>query len=524
MAVRLTRGSIVKKTIQLGFITVASKIIGLVRETLMIRYMGASAISDAFHTAFRLPSSLRKIFAEGALSAAAVPTLTVIARKGGKEQVSRVLSLLFLTTQICLVVGCIVASIFAVKVTHFFAPGWGSDVTEKSILAARCFRILIFFIITTSSGALIAGALQTANLFSVPIITQVGTNILMVCELWLCLKYDLSVEVLAWGILLNSVAMLGLTVWYYFSVGFSFCIPDKESLVFIKQILYKFIPCAVGLGVLEINLIIDGQIASYLPEGAVTLLRQTYAFTRIPLGIFATTFASVLLPHFSRIGGYAPRRLSFYLFEAAKLIWWVTIPATLLMITFSYKIFYTLVFAGRMTLENTQQLSVLLSIFIMGLFFFSLDKIILNLFYAQHETILPVFAALMSAVVNTVLSLAFLSTLGLAGIVLSTVVAVGVKIAICLWWLRRRFNFVFYIQAFLSFLKKSIFQFMVMALVLWIFYSGCCYSIQFLPGPLVYALLWKFWYWFWVGPLCLAMAFLMYKTRRLFGIRLHFLD
>ena len=85
MAIRLTRGSIVKKTVQLGFITVASKVVGLVRETLMSRYMGVSAVSDAFHVAFRLPSSLRKIFAEGALSAAAVPTLIAVARKGGKE-------------------------------------------------------------------------------------------------------------------------------------------------------------------------------------------------------------------------------------------------------------------------------------------------------------------------------------------------------------------------------------------------------------------------------------------------------
>ncbi|HBY05816.1 MAG: Integral membrane protein MviN [candidate division TM6 bacterium GW2011_GWE2_42_60] len=524
MAIRLTRGSIVKKTVQLGFITVASKVVGLVRETLMSRYMGVSAVSDAFHVAFRLPSSLRKIFAEGALSAAAVPTLTAVARKGGKEQVSKVLSLLFLVTQVFLMVGCIVASIFAVKVTHFFAPGWGSEVTEKSLMAARCFHILIFFIMTTSSGALLAGALQTANLFSVPIVTQVGTNILMVCELWLCWKYDLPIEVLAWCILFNSIAMLGLTVWYYFRVGFAFCRPDKESIVSMKQILYKFIPCAVGLGVLEINLIIDGQIASFLPVGAVTLLRQTYAFTRIPLGIFATTFASVLLPHFSRIGGYAPRRLSFYLFEATKLIWWVTVPATLLMITFSYKIFYTLVFAGRMTLENTQQLSILLSIFIVGLFFLSLDKIVLNMFYAQHETILPVFAALVSAVVNTALSLAFLSTLGLYGIVLSTVIATGVKIALCLWWLRRRFHFVYYGYALWAFLQKSVLQFACMAALLWALYMACYLLISFLPGPLALALLWKLWYWFWVGPLCLVVALVMYKTRRLFGIKLHFLD
>lgn len=522
---RLTRHAIVRKTLHVGISTMASKAIGFFREVMVARVLGVGGISDAYFAAFRLPSSLRKIFAEGALNAAFVPALVGIVKNNGKEQASRTVTAIFLVLQAFLVMGCIFLAFHAQTVVSLMVPGWGcAEGTARCLMTIRLFKILIFFIALASAAALFNGALQTVHSFTVPVYGQILMNCLLVGELFILDRWSLPVTVLAVAVLFNSMVFLAMSWWYYRHHGFSLALPNRQAWSSVWDVFKKFLPCVIGFGAGEVSLIIDQVFASYLPEGSYSLLRYTFAFTRVPLQVFATAFSTILLPHFSRVSSYAPRRLSFYLFESAKFVWWITLPATIFMAAFSYKIFYTLLLSPKFTLVHVQESSYLLAIFITGLFFFSFEKIVLTTYYALHETMLPTVITIGGTFLNTALNPFFMYLWGARGLVLATVVASVVKLIVLLEMLRRRFDFAFYYGAFWRFLVGSTMQ---MAMLSWLFvvlYNIGCWMIAQLPGRLPHIFLETVAFWIWVFPLAAALALCAYVTRRRFGIRLHFLD
>lgn len=525
MAKQLTRHGIIRKMLQISASTLASKVLGFFRTVLMARYLGVGVASDAFFAAYQLPSSLRKIFAEGALNAAMVPTAVAVMQTEGREQVARFTTLLLIIMQSFLLVGCALIAYYADTVLWLSVPGWGGESGLAGyVIATRLLRVLIFFISFVSAGAIFSGVFQTVNCFSMPIVAQILTNGLLVLELLFCGWYDLSNMTLAFFVVGNSIVILLIHILVYYYFGFRFALPDRNTWRSVGRVLCKFIPCVIGMGAIEINLFIDRAIASYLPQGSITLLQNTFAFARIPLGVFAGAFAVILLPHFSRISVRAPKRLSFYLFESAKFIWWVTIPATLFTMFFSYKMYYTLLLSTKFTATHVLLASQALTIFIIGLFVLSFEKIVLNMFYALHETRLPTIYTLVSALFNTGLSILFIPFFGLNGILLAVVIASTFKLMLCMWSLRARFKFVLYGAAFGNFLMRATIQMVCGAMLFAALYFCMLFLIGYLPSALAYALTWKYFFWLWVSPLCALVALFFYKTRRLFGIRLHFID
>lgn len=525
MAKQLTRHGIMRKMLQIGASTFASKVLGYFRVVLMARFMGVGSAADAFLAAYRIPSSLRKIFAEGALNASTVPTAVGIMQHDGRDQVNRFTTLLLLLFQSFLLAGCAAVALHADSVLWLVVPGWSGEAGLVSyMLATRLLRVLIFFIALVSAGSIFGSIFQVVHSFSMPIVAQMATNGLLVGELLLCTWYDLSTMALAIFIIANSAFILLLNIIVYHLFGFRFALPNRAAWRSVGQVLCKFVPCAIGMGAIEINLFVDQAIASYLPEGSVALSFYTFSFARIPLGIFASAFAMILLPHLSRVSVRAPKRLSFYLLESAKFVWWVTIPATIFTMVFSYKMYYTLLLSTNFTATHVLFASQALTIFIIGLFVLSFEKIVLNMFYALHETFRPTMFTIISTALNTGLSLMFIPFFGLNGIMLAVVIASTVKLMLCMWSLRSKFNFALYGRAFWRFLYRSVIQLACAALLFAICYFGALFLIGYLPAGLAYALTWRYFFWLWVGPLCGLAALFLYFTRKLFGIRLHFFD
>lgn len=525
MPKQLTRKSIVKKMFQMSTVTLLSKLAGGIRDILSTRYLGVSGLSDAFFSAYRLPSSLRKIFAEGALNAAFVPNLVTTIKHDGKDQVSRAVTAMMIVMQAFLVPCCFFMAFKASTIISYILPGWGCSVAlERCTLTSDLFHILIFFLALSSAGALLTGALQTVHSFSVPLIGQTIMNTLLIIEWWAYDHYGLPLTLIAWAILFNSVVFLLLLWFVYYRKGFRFLMPNREAWTTVWHAIKKFVPAAIVFGAVEICFLIDNAFASFLVVGSVSLLRYTYAFARIPLQTFANTFASILLPHFSRFGKRAPRRLSFYLFEAAKLIWWITIPATIFLIVFSNKILFTIFLSKNFTVVYVNETSILLSIFITGLFFFSFEKVILTTFYSLHDTVMPTVITLSAAALNTLLNAFAIYFWGLRGLLIATVFAQVVKVVAFLWVLKTRKQFVLYIKAFGYFVYRALLQLALVCWGLFFVYYACAFIVNHLPGRLSHLFMNTLLYWLWVGPLILATAIVMYFTRKQFKVKLYFLE
>jgi putative peptidoglycan lipid II flippase len=515
------RRFILKKTIQMSISTLISRCLGLIREILLARFLGAGAAADAFNTAFMLPNTLRKIFAEGALTAALSPTLVMLLRKEGKHNANALTTLTFVIIQGILIVLCILISLFAPAIVWLSAPGFSP---EQIVRTTGLARVLIFFIIFASASALLASALQAAQRFFVPANSQVLMNLLFIAQLGLALYYKLPLVFLAWSILFDGIVLVLAHVIAYKTAGLAFERPTPETRAWFSQVMKKFIPCLITAGSMEISLVIDRMMASYLPEGSISLLSYSSAFLRVPLGVFIGGFATILLPRLAHVNIYAPRRLGYYFTESIKLTAWVIIPSMLLMIAFSYKIFSTFLLSKNFTIHDAIQASRLLNAFSVGLFFFALNKIAINVFYALHDTLTPTIITLVGTLCNTGLNYLFMKTYGAEGIAFATSCAAAVQAVFLVGVLHRRYKITLYTKSLRVFSIRALAQTIVFSLFFVASYSIFYSVINRLPARYVHFLLEKVGFWLWVGPLCATLGALMYMTRKRYGIRIYFLD
>ncbi|HJM68804.1 MAG TPA: murein biosynthesis integral membrane protein MurJ [Candidatus Babeliales bacterium] len=521
MAYNLGKRSIVKKTVEVGFSTFLSRLLGLARETLMARYLGAGVVSDAFITAFKIPNFLRKIFAEGALTASFVPTIVGVFKKDSQDDASRLMTIAFLFFEGVLFLLCTFIFVFAWYVIRIIAPGFS---LEQVSYAVPFLRILIGFILFVSSSALLAGALNAVNHFFVPAFSPVVLNIFFVAGLVLGLKLGLPVTVLCYIILLGALAQFLMHIYVYFKLKFRFLPIDQKAKNNFKTLMKRFLPCFMGMSVLELNLFVDTSLASFLVAGSLTRVYYASRFMGIPLGIFAIAFATILLPHFSRVAHYAPKRLWFYLFEASKLIFWFTVPTSIVMSFFSYEIFSTLFVSKKFTILDALLTQHILIAFTVGLFFFSINKILINIFYALHDTRRPTIITIAATALNIVLNIILMQFWAATGLAIATTIGGMFQTVLFYYYLRKDHGFKLFLPKLLPFIIQVFMQLGCIMPLFYILYRLMVFAIGALSINAQHYLLQTVCFWLWVVPLVGALFALLYVTRKLFGIKLYFID
>jgi putative peptidoglycan lipid II flippase len=519
----MQRKILVKKTVQVGFSTLLSKVLGFIRQMLQARFLGAGVIADTFLAAFRLPNSLYKIFIEGSLSAALIPVAIKINNQDGPDHVDKLMTLTLLIIQTFFLVICCVTALYADRVMFLIAPGW-ADTPLVMDQGAKFLSILMFYIFFFSASSFLAGILQAKQHFFVAAAQPILLNILVIAQLLLCLYYNASATTLALCFVVNGMIILLITLLIYLRFSsFSLAI-TQETWVHFWYLGRKLLPCFINLGIVEINLFIGTMFASFLTEGSISLLSYSSAFIRLPLSIFATAFATVSLPHLTKISIETPRRLSFHLLECAKMILWVTLPTMLLMSFFSYDIFLTLLVSDRFSSVQAHEAGTILIAFCAGLFFFSLNRILLNMYYAHHETFLPTVISLVGAVSNTLLNFLLMHVLAATGIALATSIAGIIQTILFLWYLNRKLGMTIYLHRFYVFAYRFLVQLTCISLLFYGAYLSMLNGIGFLPISLALFLTAKIGLWLWVGPLCLTMLGMLWMTRSYFGIKIYYFE
>ncbi|MCK5632650.1 murein biosynthesis integral membrane protein MurJ [bacterium] len=513
--------SILKNMAGIGSLSLLSKFLGIIREILMVRFLGVGSISDAFITAYKLPNSLRKIFAEGALSAAMIPTLVSVMHTEGKSVVNRLMSLAFLVFEGMLLGVCALVVWKASFVINVVAPGF----TPLQVSYAVPFlQILMPFIFFLSSSALLAGALQSVRHFFIPAFSPVLLNIVFISSLIICINKSFPVEYLCLFILLGGFIQLLLHIVTYLRLGFRFGKIDKQAIYYFKKVMIKFLPCLLSMSIMELGLIVDTAFASYLPAGSVSLVYYANRFMGIPLSVFAVSFSTVLLPHFSRVFMYAPKRVSFYLLEAAKFVFWVTIPSLIIMMLFSEKLFSTLFQSKKFSALQVSQAGMILSAFLIGLFFFSFNKILLNIYYAKHNTWIPTLVTLISVGVNITLNFVLIRIWYATGLALATSITFGLQVILLTWLLQKKFGIKLYLSRFFKFVYHYCLQMFVVFGGVFGLYRLFGFLIAQTPAGFANFFLNSLGFWLWVGPLIGFGFFMLFLTRKIFKVRVYFLD
>jgi putative peptidoglycan lipid II flippase len=515
-----TKKTILQKTAQVSGATMLSRILGIIREMLTVRYLGATAVGDIFLTAYKIPNSLRKVFAEGALSAAFIPTIVQAGRDDGRAAVNRLITLGFLVFEGILLLLCGLVMMYAEFVLRIIVPGF----SEEQILSAVPYlRILMPFILFISSSALLAGALQSIGHFFVPAFGPVLLNVVFIGALLACLKFGLTVEWLCFFILFAGLVQFIMHVIAYKKLGFSFSTTIKSEWPRFWRVLVKFTIALPSVSAEEIGLFVDTSFASYLPAGSIALIYYANRFMGIPLGVFATAFSTILLPHFSRVGTHRPKRLSFYLLESTKFVLWVMIPVGIVMALFSEKIFYTLFLGKKFTIIQVREAGLILNAFLIGLCFSALNKVLRNVYYALHETKLPGIVAIVGTLLNVLLNWLFMTRYHAVGIALATSLAAGVQTVLLFYFLQQHFNFNLYLRNIVRFLLFYMAQLTLCAVP----FLGIYFAIQkFLAAcssPIAIWLLQGAGFWLWIAPLCGLLGYVLYRLRHTCRVDVYFL-
>jgi putative peptidoglycan lipid II flippase len=519
----LSKKSLIKKALQVGGSTLISRLLGLIRTMLEIKYFGVGALSDAFWAAYRIPNMLRKVFAEGALSAAFLPQLVSLVKDEQYGSANKLMTLTLMVIEAIVLGICFIVMAFPRFFILLTASGFAHKPVELQV-AVMLLRIIMFFIFFISSSALLGGALQARHAFMVPALGPALLNCVFICGLGICWYYALPVWYFAFIIVAAGLVQFTMHGYAYFRVGFTFAWPDQQSRDYLRIILVRLIPCIITVGATELSNAIDSNFASYLPVGAMSLIQYAASFMRIPFGVISGAFATILLPHFSRVSLHAPRRLSFYFFEAAKLVVWVTLPIVVLMCFFSHEIFSTLFLSQSFILAQVQLAAQLLNAFLLGLFFFSINKLLVSIYYALRSTWLPAAVTCIGALSNIIFNKILVNIYGAVGLALGTSLSALIQTLLFIVILRSAFNFDLYIRQFIAFFCKASVQLIVISELLMGMYLIIARCIAYLPTFYACFFLQKIGLWLWVGPLALALLYVLYKTRRFFALRLYFLD
>lgn len=435
--------SLVRAATSVTSATFVSRILGLLREQVVAYLFGARWQTDAFNVAFRIPNLLRDLFAEGALSAAFVPTFTdarVNAGEGRAWQLAgRVITLLV----VVLSAVTLAIALLARPIVLALAPGF-ADTPGKTELAAQMARIMSPFLLFIALAAVVMGVLNTYGRFFVPALAPAAFNVASIlCGVLLTPlmpRFGLEPIVsLAIGALIGAIGQFAVQLPAAIACGFHFRPELSWSDPGVRRMVALMLPATIGLSATQASILVDTQFASRFGEGAVSYLSFAFRLIQLPIGLFGVAIATANLAAVSRhaASGDAPA-LKANLARAIRLGAFLTLPATAGLIVLREPIIRVIYEHGRFTSDATAQTAWALLMYTVGLFAYAIVKILVPTFYALGDTRAPVRSSIIALLVKIAINFPLVALLGFAGLALSTSVAAIVNLALLSIAMRRR--------------------------------------------------------------------------------------
>jgi len=442
--------SLFKSASVVSLLTLVSRVTGLVRELLIASMFGASALTDAFNVAFRIPNLFRRFFAEGAFSQAFVPVLAASKAQHGEAEtqvlINRVATVLAWTL--------LVISILGVAGSPFLVWAMASGLQQSPRgfdVAVVLTRWMFPYIAFMSMVALAAGVLNTWRKFAVPAATPVLLNVCMIGAAWLGAPWfkTLGIEpifALAGGVLTGGVLQLtvqllalkklGLTP----RIGLSWCaLRSAWADQGTKNILKLMGPALLGVSVAHISMLINTQIASRLAPGSVSWITYADRLMEFPTAMLGVAMGVVLMPQLAaaRASGDSVKYSSM-LDWGLRLVVLLAVPCALALLAFAKPLVAVLYHYGAMTTFDVQQITLALMGWGVGLVGIIAIKVLAPGYYANQDTKTPVRIAVAVLVITQVLNVVLVPLFAHAALTLSIGIGAMINALWLLWGLLKR--------------------------------------------------------------------------------------
>lgn len=404
-----------------GGMTLISRLMGFARDILFANLFGVNAATDAFFVAFKIPNFLRRMFAEGAFAQAFVPMLSDYRHNGDQRQLKRFVDQTTGTLAALLIMITLIGILAAPVLISLFAPGflWEGDQFQLAVQMLRItFPYLLFISLTAFAGAI----LNAHGKFAVPAITPVFLNICMIlAAIWLAPLFEQPILALSWGVFTAGIVQLAFQLPALWRLGLlpKPCWGWQDANV--RRALKLMSPTLFAVSVVQINLLFDTLMASFLTSGSVSWLYYSDRLVEFPLGILGIAVATVILPHLSaHHAADNPVAFSRSLDWGLRLVLLVGLPATLGLMLLSQPLVSSLFEYNEFGANDAMMAGKSLKAFAAGLLAFMLIKLLVSGFSAQNNTRTPVRFGIYSVVSNVILNLLLIAPLAHAGVALAT--------------------------------------------------------------------------------------------------------
>lgn len=428
--------SLVKSGFLLSLMTLASRIMGLVREMTKAAFLGTGMYADAFAVSFMIPNLLRRLFAENAISVAFIPTFkgyleknkTDETKKETQQFINSTFTLVTFLTTTVVVIGIIITPLlmplFCKKPIDTQAIDYAEQVKywllqkqEITILT----RIMFPYLLVISIAAFFQGILNGCKIFAPSGFTPVLFNGIVILATYILSPYTTNpARAMSIGVIAGGCVQALFQFPFIKKTGWKVCFTSLKKTFSnpgTKKVVSLIVPTIIGMAAYQLNDLVSTSMATRAGEGIAASLQYSLRLQELILGIFAVSIGTVILPDLSGLANEKKyTEFNNMLLQAIKIISLISIPITAYSLI-TGKEMISLLYKSKAFDDDSVLLT--LSEFrfhILGLLFIAMNRIISPAFYAQGNTKLPTLSGIISFVANIILVLILTKPMGGKGI------------------------------------------------------------------------------------------------------------
>ncbi len=427
-----------------GAAVMSSRLLGVVRDQVMAGLFGTGLANDAYQVAMRVPSLVRDLFAEGAMSAAFVPTFTKVLKQQGREAAWRlgnlVLNALIVVTGALVVLGIV----FAEPLLQLLPDAPDTDNVAQLSLTVELARWVMPFLTLVAIAVALGGMLNALRKFFIPAVSPAAYNvgILISAVAFVPLARQLGwhpIVGIAWGTLLGGLGQILVQLPLLYREGFRYRPIVDFRDPGVREILMLMGPGTLGLAAAQVNVVVNTVLAVGEGEGAVSSLGYAFRLMYLPIGIFGVSVATAALPDLARqaaAGSAAEMRRTIS--SAVRMMLMLNVPSAVGLMVLASPIIAFIFERGAFDATSTRMTAQALLCYAPGLLGYSAVKIASPAFYALGDARTPVAVSMASIALNLVLSLTLVRVMGFPGLALSTALSALFNAALLFVLLARR--------------------------------------------------------------------------------------
>lgn len=414
--------------------TLASRLVGVIRDRVLTHYFGAGPVLDSYFAAFKIPDLIYNLLIVGALTAGFIPTFTkLLDEKENNKRAWYLANNLLNILAVSLIFFCSLGIIFAPALNKIIAPGFsGYNLIRLTAFTRIMFLSPIFLGISMIMG----GVLQSLRRFTLYAIAPIFYNFGIIFGATALVR-AFGENGLAWGVVLGAFLHCVIQVYGVRNIGWKYKFTFNTKDADTNRVGKLMIPRTLGLAISQLNLVVVTMLASFLPAGSITIYNLANNLQAVPVGIFAIPFALAVFPLLSQanVENDASKFVGHFS-SVVRQILFLIIPSAVLMMLLRAQIIRTIYGTGQFDWNATVQTSDALALFALGLVAQALIPVLSRAFFALSNTKTPFVIGVISELISIISALLLMKPLGAAGLALAS--SIGVTINLVLLWINLR--------------------------------------------------------------------------------------